>query len=420
MKQVPIKRYAQNLLFFYSLAYPLFFFLYSNSFTKAFLAFLLWMSFFYIIQIKRNSIEFRPNFKICISLLVCLAWLSILHTLFNTTDPWLDKIGNRYATLFLNAQNAPVVLLPITAYYISLIDKRHVKQLFFIAVLGGFFGRMFIGDPAYLFVGIPFIPMLKEIFQKSRRYINCLILIPLIGCIIIAFVPLEGADTGRTYIIYLVFILFCIINNVFFPKRTIFIRFLFYFVMTILLFSILFSIIYGATPFELIGLYLNAADGDGQLGADTRSFLYREVFEDMSQNNALLFGKGAYCHYHSSYFEHIDDADFEERMGVECLFLNLFLKCGSIYILIYLYLMISAIRNVINKSKSLFMHNVSIVLIGWLLIGFISGKTNFELFVVIIWLFVGLCHSNLWLKYSDKEINRIIWGNGKISKIVEK
>ena len=126
-----------------------------------------------------------------------------------------------------------------------------------------------------------------------------------------------------------------------------------------------------------------------------------EVFEDLKITKAFVFGKGINGGYVSNSFETL------KREVVEVGFLQILLKSGILGFLLYITLIISAIFKALNKSKNLFMQFLALLLSGYVLMFFIENVIGFNLFNIIIWLVVGMCHSEELRGLNDKEIREL-------------
>lgn len=135
---------------------------------------------------------------------------------------------------------------------------------------------------------------------------------------------------------------------------------------------------------------------------DTRTFLYFEVFQDLKTNGAFLLGKGILAGYSSETFQTFN------RIYLEVGFLQILLKSGIIGFLLYSTLVISAILKVLRKSNSVFLKCLGILLASYYLLFFIENILAFQLSNVIIWLVIGMCHSEKLRGMNDLEIRALI------------
>jgi hypothetical protein len=132
--------------------------------------------------------------------------------------------------------------------------------------------------------------------------------------------------------------------------------------------------------------------------SDTRTFLYVDVFRDLKINRAFIFGKGINAGYES------EDFETYSRVAVEVGFLQILLKTGILGFILYISLIISAIYKALNKSENFFMKYLGLFLCGYILLIFIENIIAFNLFNVVIWCVVGMCHSKELRALNDKEI----------------
>jgi len=179
-------------------------------------------------------------------------------------------------------------------------------------------------------------------------------------------------------------------------------------IINIILFCILMSPIYllylGINGENVIEKILgNNIGGYGQenLRADTRTFLYFEVFQDLNMKKAFIFGKGINAGYLSYSFQTLN------RNVVEVGFLQVLLKSGMLGFLLYISLIISAIYKALNKSKNIFMKFLGLFLASYVMLFFIENVLAFNLFNIVIWLVIGICHSEELRNLSDYEIKTI-------------
>lgn len=208
---------------------------------------------------------------------------------------------------------------------------------------------------------------------------------------------------------YLIIVIYYIILNIKLNKKLI----------NIVIFCVLMSPLYfiylginGENIFQ--ALSENNAQGTGQMNfiADTRTDLYDEVLQDMQISKTFIFGKGINGGYVSDSFETFN------RTAAEVGFLQILLKSGIVGFLLYMTLFISAIFKALSKSKNLFMKYLGLLLSFYVLMFFIENILAFNLFNIIIWSVVGMCHSEGLRDLNDEEIKELFL-NGRTLKISE-
>jgi hypothetical protein len=135
--------------------------------------------------------------------------------------------------------------------------------------------------------------------------------------------------------------------------------------------------------------------------ADTRTFLYYEVFQDLKFNEAFLFGKGLNAGYMSVAF------DTTSRSIVEVGFLQILLKTGIVGCFLYFSLIISAIFRALGKSKNLFVKSLGLLLSGYTLMLFVENVIAYNMLNIITWIVVGMCHSEKLRGISNNDIKTL-------------
>lgn len=125
--------------------------------------------------------------------------------------------------------------------------------------------------------------------------------------------------------------------------------------------------------------------------ADTRTFLYEEVFEDLTENNAWIYGKGINGTYYSSFFDHKDA--LENRFGAEVGLLYSLLKGGIIQAVLYLLLLIWAAYRCIILSDQKYIILLGLVLLAHYVLLFIEEVPHYDLYSIVMWCYVGVACS---------------------------
>ena len=92
------------------------------------------------------------------------------------------------------------------------------------------------------------------------------------------------------------------------------------------------------------------------------------------------------------------------RQVVEVGFLQILLKIGIVGFVLYMTLIISAIFKALSKSKNLFIKSLGLLLAGYALMVFVENIIAYNSLNIIIWIVVGMCHSEALRKLSNQEI----------------
>lgn len=161
----------------------------------------------------------------------------------------------------------------------------------------------------------------------------------------------------------------------------------------------------GQSVFQMMSGDNTAAYSQLDPYADTRTFLYYEVFQDLRINDAFLFGKGLNAGYYSETFETFS------RSVVEVGFLQIILKTGILGFLLYITVIISSITKALKKSNNLFIKAMGLMLSSYVLMLFIENIIAYNLLNVVVWVVVGMCNSETLRKMSNMEIKSLFNNN---------
>lgn len=168
---------------------------------------------------------------------------------------------------------------------------------------------------------------------------------------------------------------------------------------------LVFSLSYGVSIFSILEeLY----GGDG-VTQDTRSFIFYELSEDLSDGSQWLFGKGVLGTCYSPYFDRsVTDGDSAYRVGLEVGFLQYILKGGLFFLCIYMMLLISAAYYGINKSSNSFSKLIGLISINNFIVSCISQGPALIMPFLVLWILLGCSFSKSILNMTDIQIKKII------------
>lgn len=141
--------------------------------------------------------------------------------------------------------------------------------------------------------------------------------------------------------------------------------------------------------------------------ADTRTFLYMELFDDLDLNQDWLFGKGASGRYFSPYF-HFNDGDDDTRLTIEVGILAYLLKGGLLACIINVVIFYRAIYQALFDSNSTYLVWIGFMLLVHYIILFVENLVGFDIYNIITWYFVGMCMSKEVRLLNNNQISSII------------
>lgn len=315
-------------------------------------------------------------------------FLILLTIVYNTAHIIYAAIWEQdvaYLSLFGNPQYQPLFMLPI-AFLIGLKPERffvlfkcvwyYVLSLVPIYILTGYFEPL-------AGMGILFLLAFATYIPKNRRLflLGFTVLYILFSYRVDARASAIRAIMGVAILLYSYTSLykFRIINLVILIA-----------LISIPLYFLGVYLVTGDSVFERVTTVSYLENVDEEHVADTRTFLYEEVFEDLTENKAWIYGKGINGTYYSSFFDRKDV--MENRFGAEVGLLYYLLKGGVIQIVLYLLLLLWANYRCMMSNKRFFVL-LGLVLISHYVLLFIEEVPHYDLYNIAIWLYVGMASS---------------------------
>lgn len=349
--------------------------------------------------IKHNDFSKTANF--ILKGLLIMAVILIARSSFNTGAD-MYAFGNKWITLFGNEYTALLLMAPLFAYLGTLQNSVHLlmKATWIFLVLGTIFSfAMKMPLKSLSIFIIVFLPFAKKKF------------IFLVGIVFIETIvsATVGENPGRMYLIVIAFALasYALIYWIKQPKVTKAFAIVVAIIPFIAFIPLLNLSSNGESFFSQTQDFIMGETQNQNLATDTRSFLYLEMAEDLSKENAWIFGKGAFSHYYSNYFDEGGIGKYG-RLSSEVPFLNYLLRGGVLYVVFYFGLLLLAAYNAIWKGKSKFIQSVGIIVIGWYFNSFVGDITGCRFYHLAFFLLLGCCLSKKWLNYSDEEIKMLL------------
>lgn len=227
-----------------------------------------------------------------------------------------------------------------------------------------------------------FIPviLLTAAYQKKRTNV---ILILSIGMLIL----LSITSSHRTNFVYILVIFsFYTIEFLKNEKINIFKKLIAY---LFLFFTFLVVLVNFSPVYEKIM-------SDKDVSDDTRTFLFEELFDDMSRKE-LIIGRGVLGTYYSPYFQLTKDegreGDSPIRSESEVGYLFMILKGGFILMALYLLILIPAAFLGIYRSNNVVAKMCGYYIVLYLLMWPLSYSPTFVPKFIILWMAVGTCMS---------------------------
>lgn len=147
---------------------------------------------------------------------------------------------------------------------------------------------------------------------------------------------------------------------------------------------------------------------DSDLKTDTRTFLYKELFEDLTLNEQLLIGKGANGSYYSEYFSNApEESDY--RNNIEVGVLGIMLKGGLIALLMNFAILFIAIFYAFFRSENTYVMGVGYMLVAHTVLLFVENYYRYSSDNYAVWFFIGICLSQEIRTMDNQEIRRLLY-----------
>ena len=341
--------------------------------------------------------DFQTLGKWLLYLLLFLGLWQIGVSIFND-DPRLYMGTNKYLTLFFNNYTSFIFIPPLFAFLamqknIIFIIMQGLKKFLMISILLFPIHNNFHQTPFY---SIPF-------FVLSNNRLRFLILV---GGLLTCICFWEGSRTS-------LITLFLSINSIilaYYIKKDYLIK-LFCLIFLVLPFLLFIPLLYSndESIFVQLGNEVSGKSTTEDLSSDTRTFLYKEMAEDLSRTESWIMGKGAFSHYHSDFFYQVGGGDFYERMQSEVTFLNFLLHGGIVYTVCYNLLIFYAIFRALKFGKSKFSKSIALLLSSYFFCQFFGEYIGCNLLHLVLFVLVGFCLSKTFLAYTDNDIKRIYY-----------
>lgn len=346
--------------------------------------------------VKQNDFSRISNL-----LLRLIVILTIVAVIRSSLDDSAVEHGSKWITMFCNPDCTLMLLAPCFAFLgyheDSLCHLKKALQTFLILGTMLIVLKRFV-TPGVLWFSVAFFPYLEKKYK-------ILMIISLFAAVFRAFFDEE---TSRTSLVIIGFAIASWFLAYVVKSKLLVTIFCILSIILPLIFAVLTLMNPGFSVFSIILEFVFDQTGSASYATDTRTFLYMEMAKDLSLHDAWLWGKGAYSHYFSWYFSVAKDGDVADRLASEVTLLQLLLRSGIVYAVLYYLFVIVAVFSAIRKSQNNFLLSVSILASGWVFVSCMSYLNGCEFRHLGFFILLGCCLSPYWLEKSDDEINEIL------------
>lgn len=357
---------------------------------------------FIFIKNKKLYRELPQVSRVLFSLIILWGCIVIIRGFSLSIQDWVTNFGNVYMALAWVVPFSIILGLKIENW--SIVIKAiffMFKLMMFAFLLIPFHGDL-ISEWTWLLRPVNFI-LLIGLYRFRFVYKITIFLI-----IAISFVVAIKLNQRMEFLY-----LFLVIGFLFFDK--IFIikiqkRFLKYIIVSfIIVFTLVFTVGY-----EFVSDTISSVI-DFQ---DSRTFLFTELFEDLSKTNDELYGRGSLGTYFSQFFENTRKyflfmgsgwpGDVPIRITTEVGYLQMILKGGYVMLVLNVLLYFYAVFVGIFKSKNKFIKRLGYYILVITILSLVSFRPAFTPTFILFWMAIGTVLSKKYRIMNDKEINNLI------------
>lgn len=183
------------------------------------------------------------------------------------------------------------------------------------------------------------------------------------------------------------------------------------------------AIVIIAIPFYYFSLYLTTgfsvfnselsvhSSSLGNNAADTRTFIYEEVLDDLKHSNTIWLGKGINGRYYSPYFSR-NMGDNENRSNPEVGLLSYLLKGGVVYTVIIFLLFFFAIIRTLSFKDNIMAQIFGMLILQHFFLLFIENIPQYTMYNFVIWCVMGFAFSPELCEIERVEINNCFLRQG--------
>ncbi len=355
--------------------------------------------FVYIFTYWRADLQ-KEGIVIIFDIMVLWIFIALLRSLLevNSFKETLEFVFSNYMALSL----FPVLffILGVSPNYFAGINKT----LFIYTIIAFLFSLPFIQWfelQLYLIYPLFFIILTIPLRSKGGK-----LLIIGISIVVIIFSLTNRAGIIRIAFSYCIVAAYYLIERFKIGKKVLYTAV--FLVLMIPLFS-LYLATRGHNVFQIVlGEDENAYSQLDPM-ADTRTFLYYEVFQDIRVNKSIIFGKGLNAGYDSPSFRTY------RREVVEVGFLQILMKTGIVGFLLYSFIIGSAVYKAIVRSNNLFIKTMGLFLTSYFIMLFIENQIAYNMLNIIVWIVIGFCHSPKIRNLNNIEVRMLFRGGNKLT-----
>lgn len=153
---------------------------------------------------------------------------------------------------------------------------------------------------------------------------------------------------------------------------------------------------------------VSTVSNDKEASTDTRTFLFEEIFEDMSDIE-LVTGRGSMGTYYSPYFALLNElglpGDSSDRSINEVGYLDILLKGGYTLIILYLLILLPSAYLGIFQSNNIIAKMCGYYILSYLILWLVSYHPIYSAEYILLWMAAGTTMSKSARQTRDVDFN---------------
>jgi len=238
-----------------------------------------------------------------------------------------------------------------------------------------------------------FLPILLLTFFFQSKKIKWVILFSILVYMLITFIVSQRVNVlFLALIIIFTFIQFLTLSEI---------------KPTIKIFSIALLSIASLVVLSKFDAYTNRITQNDELTTDTRTFLFEELFQDLTYSE-LWLGRGAMGTYYSPHFDYTTqhglEGDSETRSVNEVGYLEMILKGGYVMMILYILILLPAAFLGIFKSKNIISKMCGYFILAYLIVWGISYYPVYSAEYILLWMAAGTAISGENRRLTNKQV----------------
>lgn len=327
---------------------------------------------------KNYYAELNPLPRIIIILTIIYNVAHIIFSIF-----FADEVA--YLSFFGNPMHQPVFMLPF-AFMVGLNAER------FGILYKCVWYNVWLMVPIYLltrfaepFAGMGLLYLLSFALYLPRNKRIFILVFTVLYCLLCYYGDARAAVIRAIMGGAILMFSYTKFYKSFFVKLILFLA-----IISLPLYFLTLFIRTGYSVFEHSAITSYVSDLNVEHAADTRTFLYQELFEDLTDNKAWIFGKGITGTYHSEYFDDKYSDVIAERFVVEVGWLFCLLKGGLIQTILYMILLVVASYRCMFRSNNRFLVLLGLILLSHYILLFVEELPRYEVYNIAMWVYIGM------------------------------